>query len=165
MLSKYLLMIEMTCSTVFYSLFCALEYASMSGYGIVSFSMARGEAKFTIFLIGFSYICDSAYFVTMDSRMVNSALRYCIVGLQLLFLVKASRAALTAFRTLMANEKFIRETLSANGEENEEGRDSGNSTLGSGVSEADSYGSSSYNSRGSADVAQRDEPLVDRAAE
>lgn len=40
-LSRYLLMIEMTCSTVFYSLFYALEYMSMAGFGIVSFSVTR----------------------------------------------------------------------------------------------------------------------------
>lgn len=101
----------------------------------------------------------------MDSRMVNSALRICIVGLQLLFLVKATRAALAAFTTLRANEKCIRESLGADGEENE-GRGSENSSsLGSRISVHDSYGSSSYNSRGSSDARQREQPLMHQEAE
>lgn len=92
--------------------------------------------------------------------MVNSALRICIVGLQFLFLVKATRAALAAFGTLSANEKFIRQTLSADGEENEEGQALQNSSLGSAMSEVDSYGSSSYNSGHSSGARQREQPLV-----
>jgi len=97
----------MTCSTIFFSIFYALQFLSLSGFGITSFMVSRSQAKFTIFLIGFSYICDSAYFVTMDSRFVNSALKYCILFLQVCFLYGSTRKSAKCLKILDANIRFI----------------------------------------------------------
>lgn len=80
----------------------------------------------------------------------------------MLFLVKATRAALKAHGVLQANERFIKESLSAN-EQDEDGRNTSSITYGSGVSVGDSYGSSAYSSQ-SLEAIPRDAPAGSPAA-
>jgi hypothetical protein len=63
---RYLMMTQITCETIFWPLFYAFQYLTISGFGTIKFSVGSQETKTISLLICAAYITTSGYFVTVD---------------------------------------------------------------------------------------------------
>jgi uncharacterized iron-regulated membrane protein len=76
------MMAQITSETIFWSLFCALQFLSSIGFGTIRFNLTAEDAKVTSVLIASSYLLHSGFFVSVDNVFINGLLCY---GMVLMF--------------------------------------------------------------------------------
>ena len=105
--NRYLMMVQITCETVFWSIFYAFQFLTISGFGITRFYAGQEEAKITSILIAVAYISCSGYYVTIDSRIINFIIKYFIALFQFYVLFQVAIYSKKNIRITNANLEFI----------------------------------------------------------
>jgi DNA-binding sugar fermentation-stimulating protein len=104
---RYLMMVQITCETIFWSIFYAFQYLTISGFGITRFFVGNEEAKVTTMLIVTAYISCSGYYVTIDSPVINLIIKYFIALFQFYFLFQVAVCSKKNIKIINNNIDYI----------------------------------------------------------
>ena len=105
---RYTMMLQITLETIFWSIFYAFQYLTISGYGLINFQLTRPVAKSCTVLITLSYILNSGYYVTIDMLWINRVFKYLQIALIAFYWRLLVQTALANFKIVSQNIAFIK---------------------------------------------------------